>query len=325
MHSVLSFQDATVKSSEFLENLMLQTCLLFKKLCTHDDLRREMSCAYENGRRFLSEGFVPHLMRLSCDFRSKTSLSAAALSAARQIVVSEDAVKIVAKYGAMELPAKVYQWEESPLELIRSVTGLMRNLCADDNRKNKLARDGTINLLIMCLSSMKFSSDSSFVEHAFACIAAMTLRSPHNSEIIVELGAIEHMVEGMRLHKDKTGLQRQACLAFRNIAARCPSLRRKLLDSGAEEVLRNAGRLQQSVDEAYGALRDLNIDVQVVTVDTKSGLASSSVEQFGNTKPRFNPVFEETDGLQSKVQDESHAPFSSEGKGVFRLQTSSES
>lgn len=307
---------------EFPVEIALEVCTLFKKLCTHDDIRKEMSCAYENGRRFLSEGFVPLLMGIACCFKTETILSVAALGAVRQIVVSEEAVKAVAKHGAMELPADVYRWKDSPVELIRSVTGLMRNLCADDDRKHRLVGDGTLNLLISCMASGDSSGDALFMEHAFACCAAMTLRSPSNSSMIVNSGALEHIVAGMRRHADKPALQRQACLAFRNIAARCPHLHPRLLDAGAEEVLRNAGQLQESVDEAYGALRDLNVDVQFVRVDN-SGMASMAFEQFGGSKPKFNPVFDETCDLDQRVNEESRAPFANDSS-VFRMDNVSE-
>ena len=328
MYRVLSItrDETSALDLSFPTELTLEVCILFKKLCTHDDLRKEMSCAYENGRRFLSEGFVPLLMSLSQDFKTETNLSVAALSAVRQIVVSEEAVKAVAKHGAMHLPAAVYMWEDSPVELIRSVTGLMRNLCADDDRKHRLVGDGTLKLLIACMSSGVTSADALFMEHAFACCAAMTLRSPNNSNMLVTSGAIDHVVSGMRKHSDKTALQRQACLMFRNIAARCPHLHPKLLDAGAEEVLRNAGRMQESVDEAYGALRDLLIDVQFVRVDKDTNMASTAFEQFGASKPRFLPVFDETCDLEERVVNESQAPFASStvsdvepaAKSVFR-------
>ncbi|CAN0054579.1 unnamed protein product, partial [Hapterophycus canaliculatus] len=58
-------------------------------------------------------------------------------------------------------------------------------------------------------------------------------------------------------------LTTQACLCIRNIAARGPSLRAGLLDDGCEPALREAGKLRGCVDEAYGALRDLQCEVRV--------------------------------------------------------------
>ena len=80
----------------------------------------------------------------------------------------------------------------------------------------------------------------------------MSLRSPSNSYRIAETGAIDVLVTVMRRHSDRGAVQRQACLAIRNIAARCPDLRNVMLDAGIESVLRSAGRLQDALDEAYG-------------------------------------------------------------------------
>lgn len=60
----------------------------------------------------------------------------------------------------------------------------------------------------------------------------------------------------------QTSCRAQACLCIRNIAARGPSLRQAMLDEGCETALREAGKLRGCVDEAYGALRDLQCDVR---------------------------------------------------------------
>jgi hypothetical protein len=106
--------------------------------------------------------------------------------------------------------------------------------------------------LIVILLLLFCSSLQQFCEHGIASLAAMTLRSPANSTKIVRVGAIDVIVKAMRRHSEKGSVQRQACLAFRNIAARCPDLRAAMLDAGVESVLRSAGLLQDALDEAYG-------------------------------------------------------------------------
>lgn len=80
------------------------------------------------------------------------------------------------------------------------------------------------------------------------------------------IGTMELVVKLMRKFNDKLALLRQACLLIRNIAGRCFDLRSILLDSGVENVLRDAGKYQDCVDEAYGALRDLECEVQRVRI-----------------------------------------------------------
>ena len=276
-----------------------------------------MSSAYENGKRFLAEGCVPHLMALSADFQTEPDLAAGALSAVRQLVLSVEAVKVVTSYGALQLPKNIYQYAGSQQALIRSVTGFMRNLCADDDKKNSFVSDGTLALLVEAMTQDASQDDAVFLEHAFACLAAMALRYPSNALRIVDLGAVSEIVHGMRKHQDKPSLQRQGCLAIRNIAARSPELRGKILDCGAEEVLRFAGRLQDAVDEAYGALRDLECEVQYVKI-SETGEVEAAHAQFGGQKPKFNPVFDETYDIEQRVETEAKAPFQTQGGSVFR-------
>jgi armadillo repeat-containing protein 6 len=245
--------------------IVSEACWALRGLCIHDDLRKDMSCAYDNGKYFLGAEATNGagdtvkvfkvLINLAKIFKERPLLAAAALSASKQLITSEEAVKVAAQHGAMELPLRILSWPDASVSLLRSIAGLMRNMCGDDLRKNKLVSDGSLALLVAALSSEKCLGCGVFCEHALACLAAMSLRSPTNSTRIASTGALEVMANVMRRHADKGALQRQGCLAVRNMSARCPDLHAPLLDVGMEAILRAAGRLQDSVDEAYGTLK----------------------------------------------------------------------
>jgi hypothetical protein len=301
-------------------------CYVLRGLSVHDDYRKEMSCAHDNGRFFLgSTNTVPALMKLSQDFRERPSLASAALSAARNLITTEEAVLVMCQHGGMKLSKEILSLPDAPPSLVRAIIGFIRNLCADDSRKENLVCDGSMALMVAALSESRFSEDSGLIEHGAACLAAMTLRSPSNSEKIVECGAIEVLVKCMRNHVDKPALQRQGCLAIRNIAARCPHLRSILLDAGVESVLRKAGTSRDAVDEAYAALRDLQCEVQFVKI-TENGHVEEAYEQFGQkegepsqmgSKMRFNPVYDEVEDIHERVQNEAKAPFEAENLRPF--------
>lgn len=288
-----------------------EMCLVIRGLCIHDDLRRDMSSAYDNGKYFLTaEGAVVALLTLSKNYVLAPRVAAAALAGLKQFVLSEEAVQVVCIHGAMQFPAGVLGWKDAPLLLVRSVAGLMRNLCADDKRKDKLVQDGILHHLVRVMSDERYNVDTQFMDNAAACLAAISLRSQSNSRSIVECGAIEALIVGMRKHFDKPAFQRQACLAIRNIAARGgEDMKAVLLGFGIEGVLRNAGALQGAVDEAYAALRDLNCEVSFVSVNM-DGSALPVYEQFGTGKKlQFNPVFDETYDIMERVESEARAPF----------------
>lgn len=303
IHRSLSSDDT------YANEILKEICLTIKSLCTHDDLRKEMSCAYDNGKRFLNDEVVSSLVNYSRSYQTNADVAACALGALRQLILSEEAVKMVCSHGLMSLPKQILQLDHAPVILIRSLAGLLRNICADDNRKNSLVSDGVVPLLIYYMNREEYQSDSLLMEHILATLAAIALRFPNNSHLIVNSGGIEEIVSVMRRHEQKVSLQRQACLTIRNIASRCPELRRRILDCNVEVMLRQAGRHQECIDEAYAALRDLECEVQFVKLSTDGSSFESAYDTFGTSKPKFNPVFEETYDIITRIDKEATAPF----------------
>ena len=111
----------------------------------------------------------------------------------------------------------------------------------------------------------------------------------------------------MRRFPKMTPVQRQGCLAVRNIVGRCPELRESLLEESMEELLRKAGTLPGSVDAAYGALRDLRLECEIITMNEK-GEVQVGVEQFGQVKSAFRAVYDENDNIEQAVQAAAASP-----------------
>lgn len=294
-----------------LANIQMSVFQVIKGLCLFDDTRRDMSCAYDNGRYFIGLPIVVESMvQAAHKFKQYPALAAAAMSATKQLVLSEEAVKAVANCGGMELPLAVLGDKQSSVELVRSVLGLMRNLCADDERKTRLVNDGTMCLVLQKMVAEAFVEDSTLVEHAMATLAAMALRSPQNGTKIIEANGVDSIIKGMRKHPTKGALQRYACMVIRNIAGRSPELHSFMLDAGIESVIRDASRLQGAVDSAYAALRDLGIDVQYVKL-AADGTVQPVYEHFGDNKvTNFSATFDTAHDFYDRVDVESKAPFS---------------
>lgn len=112
----------------------------------------------------------------------------------------------------MELPKQILSWPQADAGLIRSVLGLARNLCADDNRKNKLVSDGSMALMVHAMRSEACREDSHLMEHGIACLAAMSLRFPSNAVKIVQCGATEVVTKAMtKFMASRPSLVRQGC------------------------------------------------------------------------------------------------------------------
>jgi len=317
----------SLASGLWWSNIVSDACVVLKGMCVHDDIRREMSCAMDNGKFFLAyPGLVSALMTSAAVFATVPTLAGQALAAAKTLITTEDAVKTMALHGAMTLPAEILAFPQAESSLTRNCLGFMRNLCADDIRKDKLVADGSMRLCVNAMSKEQHSADWTLMEHGAACLAAMSLRSPQNSYKIAETGAIEILVKGMRKHPMNGAFQRQCALCMRNIAARCTDLRSNMLDAGAEDVLRAAGRLQEAVDEAYAALRDLGCEVHKVKIG-QDGTVEAAYEQFGEKKSAFKAVWDDDPvenqsgltNIEESIQREAHAPFEGgAGQGASR-------
>ena len=61
----------------------------------------------------------------------------------------------------------------------------------------------------------------------------------------------------------------------------------------------NAG----SVDEAYGALRDLECEVQMVKINAE-GQVENVFEQFGSTKSSFKAVYDEAPDIEKRIEED---------------------
>ena len=81
-----------------------------------------------------------------------------------------------------------------------------------------------------------------------------------------------------------------------------------MLDAGTERVLRAVGKDPNCAPEAYGALRDLGIEALYVKV-LDNGSVVAAYEAFGESKPRFNPVYDDRPDMEDRVDREAEAPF----------------
>lgn len=308
---ILTTISSPSSSSSPLSSIVEKTCACIRGLSIHDDVRKEMSSAYDNGKYFLkAPGVVPALTALAGQYSTSPDLASYALSAAKALVTTNEAVQVLSLHGVLPLLLSILQSVPPPsLGLARSAVGVLRNVSADDSKKEAFLSLGGLSALLHLVCQDDYATDATLMEHAMACLAQFSLRSPSHSEKLVQSGAVEVILRAMHTFPQQEGLQRQACLTLRNIAGRCVDLRGVLLDAGAEAALRAAGRLPTVVDEAYGALRDLNCDVQYVKVDV-DGSVQPVYEHFGTQgKLNFRPVYDDDHEIEQRVAENARAPF----------------
>jgi hypothetical protein len=186
------------------------------------------------------------------------------------------------------------------MQLLVDAMGVIRNICANDDIKTTICQDGRTLPLLLMHGMRHFCNVPLIQEHGCGIIAAMALRSFFNVQrMMADYEVGRDITAALRYHPTNAKVQRQGALAIRNIASRGDvDLKKALLDLGVEDVLKNiTGKLSDSVEEAYAALRDLGVQVSMIhyTVDDDGRvIRSGTVQMFGEDKPKFRAIFEPT-------------------------------
>ncbi|CAN0361878.1 unnamed protein product, partial [Ectocarpus sp. 6 AP-2014] len=271
-----------------------EACAALRSVTLGDDRRKDFSGTYDNVKALVSAGVIPLLLEAARDSEEDSATLSPVFLALKQLAANDESVKLVVENGGLDLVSGAVVAFPQEAVVCRTALSLFRNISANDVLKTRLLHEGGLRLVLGCMA--QHQNDKTLQEHGCATMAAMSLRSPPNGAQIVREGGITAVVQAMRRHPTVQPLQRQACLCIRNIAARGPSLRPTMLDEGCETVLREAGKRRGCVDEAYGALRDLQCEVGLVTMG-ESGKVQIGVTAFGEEKPNFNPSLQETKDL----------------------------
>lgn len=285
-------------------------------LAAADDASTSTSTSFDTSRQLVDVGAVDSLVAALASGGSSVD-APAALGALRSLAKSDDAVKRIRRVGGSRACAQTLRkcladddGSDSRVDVATKCIGLIRNISGNDDAKDAMVDDGTLDLV---LAACRRYSRRELREHALATVAQMALRRPRNADKIVAKGGADLVLDSMREAPDAVHLQRQGCLALRNIVARDHDAehKRPIIEAGAEDVLRlAASKSQANVDVAYAALRDLGIEAQIKTYEISAHDASVVVPKatFGDkANTNFRPVFHESDNVASQIQAEAAA------------------
>lgn len=137
----------------------------------------------------------------------------------------------------------------------------VRKLCHSDYLKRWLVLDETYPLRTIVEAMERFQENSSVLHQAIGCIAVMALRQPGQSITFYQMNGIPLITRAMKKFPEAGDLQRQGCLAIRNLVVRNEdTLRDVFLEEQVELLLRTARKTHPQCDDvAYAALRDLHL------------------------------------------------------------------
>jgi len=284
-----------------------EVCMVVGVLCKFDDYRKEMSGAHDNAKEVSNLGFIPalHKIALLSHQLENLQLAVAVMNATRVLSVNDEIVQTVVASGLLDWTRNsIEKYLDSP-GLVSAAIGVYRNISGNDEIKSHLCTNGSLDQM---LAGMKRHLGSASVqEHGCGTIAAMALRRPENVEIIIGKGGAVSVATAMKQHPKVVPLQRQGCLAVRNMIVRNQDLKENILECGFEPILKAAGQFQGSVDEAYAALRDLGCEGVGMKKFDEDG-KEIKLQMFGEKKANFNATVDETKDIENRVNVNAKAP-----------------
>jgi len=250
-----------------------------------------VSSAHANVKELHKCGAVNSLHALAKKCLDKEDLLCDVLSALRVLAIDNNIVQNMVAVGLLDTANQSLLSNDKISEGLAAATlGLLRNLCANDEIKSTICKQSLTSILHVMETH---ASNASVQEHGLGILGAMALRNPNNADAICHANGTTYILKAMQTFSNKTPLQRQGALALRNIACRLSDADKSkyLLDAGAEHILKTcAAQHQESIDEAYAALRDMGCSAVLYKMDENGKMQGT--QMFGKVKSNFRAVYE---------------------------------
>ena len=250
-------------SNDSNKKMAKEICLLLTILCKFqagsepqpkDGEEPIVSSAHANVLELHKCGAVSALHKLA-RVAEEEELQEAFLGALRVMAIDNDVVQNMVAVGILDtVGTSMERSDKVSSDLAAASLGLLRNLCANDEVKTSVCKKSLGSILHIMQTH---ESHASVQENGCGILAAMSLRNPQNAVSILEANGASFILKAMRAFPDKVPLQRQGCLALRNMAVRLTDPQKQvLLDAGTENVLKDiSSKHQGSIEEAVSFLQ----------------------------------------------------------------------
>lgn len=243
---------------------------VLRTLATNDDKSAAVDAkAFDVAREIVAAGAMEALFDVGHANPDHTAVLADVLFTMVTLTVNNDVCKQVNEMGGLGFITDIMIRKAEEPRVIRRATELLKKLAGNDGIKTAMCSGDASVLRQILAMVVKHMDDAKVCEQAVGCMAAMCLRSPENAAAIAANEGVSTVVQVMRLQKESEGVQRQCCLAVRNMVSRTKDLKKSLLEEGVEPLLRNArARFPYLSDHVYAALRDLDLELRGGPVPT---------------------------------------------------------
>lgn len=232
-----------------------------RALVLDDDVRVEFGRAHEHARGIASENLVTLTQCLS-KYKENDIIINELLLTLSALLVRNEFCKTVDEAGGLEMIKDILTYYIDNEKINRQCFKLLKALAGNDDCKSHIVQNGLASPITASLNKHQKSIPTS--ASALSCIAALTLRNPHNSNVFFEAQVPEVIIETMKLHPKEKSIQKSGSWAIRNMVSRSKNQCNHFLELGVEEVLTSALNTFKDCEyDVKSALRDLGCNVQL--------------------------------------------------------------
>jgi len=240
---------------------LVATCTTLRSVTVADDDRPCLtSGAFKSAREICSKGAASALLAVLRRALEEGSapLAAAGCSALRRVSVTDEICQGIADDGGVELLLALSEAHADNAAVTRTAMSVMRQLANSDANKNLIIRRGGLR----AVQAVAATGVPGSCEQALGLIVGLTLRNPDGATAAVEAGCVDTITAVMGALPGEQWVQRQGCMAVRNLVSRTPEHKAAFLAAGAEDLLRAAqlAHPQACKDVGGAALRDLGFE-----------------------------------------------------------------
>jgi len=244
--------------------LVSRSCKLLRALVVDDDHRALMGKVQERAKLMVDADVIEALSQLlhdSCQTATADAL-AEMLGLLARLCIKDEYCKKFVDAGGLDTLLPIMQSQLNDKAVARASCQLIKALCGVDDIKDTVCSSPLMQLIIDLFQGAAVAA--AVIEQACGVVAAIALRRPHNCARLAELNVGPMVVYAMRDSPAELGVQKQGCLALRNMVARYKDAKDPILNAGAEPIIRAAMVTHLScIDHAKAALRDLGCHVEL--------------------------------------------------------------
>ncbi|KAL8602261.1 hypothetical protein ACOMHN_022774 [Nucella lapillus] len=252
-----------LQSQQSDPELVKEICSALRVLTFDDDVRVPFGKAHEHAKMIVTEGdALKAILQICKAYADNVGVLGELFLTLGSLAVRDEFCEEVLNLGGVQLTLQAFEKNIADKAIVRQALVVLRALAGSDKVKVAVVKQGGVELVIAAL--IKHANNSHIAEGAAGVIAALNLRNPAHCHKVMECQGHEALVQAMKIHPKESAVQKQACMALRNLVGRTREHCAAILEMGAEWLLNEAGRRHKDCgDEVKAALRDLGCAVHL--------------------------------------------------------------